>query len=1341
MTVYFNGRRAVHKGCGGVLTTIDPCYDANGTVVDYVNIAKTDDAANCSTRVTVDGFPLCHKQSYFAKSTGDEAGVGGGVRSGTSQGIAEFITASPTIFVDGIAVVREADLMVSNNRNTAAAPLQLPTGQIVQSSYVRKAKPPQRITRPNHIIVDVIGREGKALAGLLGATQGKAHYYTPLARHVSVSQHWRRLQLVSLAAGQHQLHLTIENTAGPDIVVPLAAAVLSEQPQQHSSPPPGKAPHVLIPLRCRWRSVPATDALQPEVGDYTAIAYLPAWCRAQVYRSINTYLSKHQAPLPWPDMLSTAMHARVKTWLQPNKAAHCRPGWLYVFCGDVLWRECQVNEQGQLCEVDLARYAGKNNRPACGVATPFLVVAPRLNNSNVQYAVAFSECQWSWSRVNYFGGMSATDARLSNKKSPIHMPTASQRAKAGQHRKQRFDYLNLAPFMTNTTQSRDSRDPQWQVINMRVLHDDHIPTLFVADPLGLVLRLQQDCQQTWQRLAHVVTQVHAAPMFKSAHLTYQVFFNKKNAHYKVSLPRIDTLEEILSPALSMPRPQPNALLRCQAQLDRHKLENILQVATRKHSRADIRRLQKTLVSMIQDSQCLANPQHYCAQASQQAAPHFNDQGVSFNAAFSDMFSSDIARYGNGYLSVAGLLGLIHNDPTTLDYQLDVTHDHVAAMSYGHAYTLSLYDARHSLHNVIFPTKQQTYKTEKDRNDGSGQFRPFAFAALLSSSDAASLYGIPKRLSEMVAESLKTLVSATARAVRQGDADQLVDIEPQLLRLVKATHNPHLSSLQVFPVNKIPKSYYPVGFDVDRINRFTSHFNSVPAVNYPMTLTARDHDEIATHIKQQNSMPAALANKIAKNAIPLSIRDVTMKADGEFATLQSTTMKQPIIQLSPYSYKDFCGVNHADKITPAALSQQAKKVLYTYRGQVFCQQSSAVPLNKHLIAADRVAATILMGLELYSLTCAVKKNKLKPNTAEVAETLYILFATEGLAKAWLGEDQVFALCERLASVKFVLSQTASILKTLLTPFACAGVLANGLSFMLSLSQLYRAIQCHDDKAVLGHLMTGAGSALGALAILGEGATTLKVATLRRVEQRATQLGGEAAAEDLIALSPVTDWLAQFGPWGWAACAIVLIGSLIDTFWHDSALMTWSKNSPFSKTSNSHLSDRKACETLLSLLLAPQLSCYPTVGQKQTAMYQQVCLEAKLPYFVPGNSQLDMRLQWQQSRYNAIDVKLTELHNDDAFGIKPTHIEQLIGSRRRGVVAIRYYYQYVPGLAIKLDAFGWQRVTTTYLGKARLYLNQHVYRLPAPVLTAENSESTLPQDLTWFYPQPCDISQSI
>ena len=80
MTVYFNGRRAVHKGCGGVLTTIDPCYDANGTVVDYVNIAKTDDAANCSTRVTVDGFPLCHKQSYFAKSTGDEAGVGGGVR-------------------------------------------------------------------------------------------------------------------------------------------------------------------------------------------------------------------------------------------------------------------------------------------------------------------------------------------------------------------------------------------------------------------------------------------------------------------------------------------------------------------------------------------------------------------------------------------------------------------------------------------------------------------------------------------------------------------------------------------------------------------------------------------------------------------------------------------------------------------------------------------------------------------------------------------------------------------------------------------------------------------------------------------------------------------------------------------------------------------------------------------------------------------------------------------------------------------------------------------------------------------------------------------------------------
>lgn len=125
MPVLINGRSAVHKGSKGTLTTQDPCYTGpNRQVVVYQNIAKSEDAENGASRILVNGHPMCHKESYFSKSTGDEAGDGGGVKSGTTRGKAEFITASSKVRVNGIHAVRAGDLMVSNNRNTQPAQLQ-----------------------------------------------------------------------------------------------------------------------------------------------------------------------------------------------------------------------------------------------------------------------------------------------------------------------------------------------------------------------------------------------------------------------------------------------------------------------------------------------------------------------------------------------------------------------------------------------------------------------------------------------------------------------------------------------------------------------------------------------------------------------------------------------------------------------------------------------------------------------------------------------------------------------------------------------------------------------------------------------------------------------------------------------------------------------------------------------------------------------------------------------------------------------------------------------------------------------------------------------------------------
>ncbi len=125
--VLINGRTAVHAGSGGSVTSPDPCK-AGGkcrTAV-FTNTARSSAASGTAGSVFVNGNPICHKDSVFAGSTGDEGGNCGGVRSGTIKGKAEFITFSPNVFIEGKPAVRQFDLMVSNNRNTPPMPLMQP---------------------------------------------------------------------------------------------------------------------------------------------------------------------------------------------------------------------------------------------------------------------------------------------------------------------------------------------------------------------------------------------------------------------------------------------------------------------------------------------------------------------------------------------------------------------------------------------------------------------------------------------------------------------------------------------------------------------------------------------------------------------------------------------------------------------------------------------------------------------------------------------------------------------------------------------------------------------------------------------------------------------------------------------------------------------------------------------------------------------------------------------------------------------------------------------------------------------------------------------------------------
>lgn len=129
--ILINGRTAVHRDSGGILSTLDVCLTPVGKAVvpiPYSNVARSVDAAGTASSVLINDNPACHLNSCFSKSTGDQPGRKKGIISGTLEGKAEFLQGSANVFIEGQPAVRQGELMVSNNRNTPPAPLSQPGG-------------------------------------------------------------------------------------------------------------------------------------------------------------------------------------------------------------------------------------------------------------------------------------------------------------------------------------------------------------------------------------------------------------------------------------------------------------------------------------------------------------------------------------------------------------------------------------------------------------------------------------------------------------------------------------------------------------------------------------------------------------------------------------------------------------------------------------------------------------------------------------------------------------------------------------------------------------------------------------------------------------------------------------------------------------------------------------------------------------------------------------------------------------------------------------------------------------------------------------------------------------
>lgn len=136
----------------------DACKTPPANVpIPYRILADLGEALTVSPNVRYQGRPVVLADaSTIAKVTGDEAGTGEGVKSGTHEGEVEFIQGSGTVFVNGKKIVREKDQVLMNSGNTKGRIQNLsgsaPAGGVAPGGQpMQPSNPPRRRSPESHL--------------------------------------------------------------------------------------------------------------------------------------------------------------------------------------------------------------------------------------------------------------------------------------------------------------------------------------------------------------------------------------------------------------------------------------------------------------------------------------------------------------------------------------------------------------------------------------------------------------------------------------------------------------------------------------------------------------------------------------------------------------------------------------------------------------------------------------------------------------------------------------------------------------------------------------------------------------------------------------------------------------------------------------------------------------------------------------------------------------------------------------------------------------------------------------------------------------------------------------
>ena len=195
---------------------------------------------------------------------------------------------------------------------------------------------------------------------------------------------------------------------------------------------------------------------------------------------------------------NTLVPLRLRRYLDEDRRdkGHLRPGWLYLFRNGHLWRELQIIGRygvNLYQDVNLTEYKGKDQRPATAEAESHVLIPYQFGNKAEPFEIAYSEIQWTWARIDSYGGMSKDDPRMKN---GPQVDPGNNNDDANKRREKRFRRLCLKkddliahhPWLQEVREPGGGHSGHY---NADVYSEQEI-TIVLDDQLALLRRLKRE---------------------------------------------------------------------------------------------------------------------------------------------------------------------------------------------------------------------------------------------------------------------------------------------------------------------------------------------------------------------------------------------------------------------------------------------------------------------------------------------------------------------------------------------------------------------------------------------------------------------------------------------------------------------------------------------------------------------------------------------------------------------------------------------------------------------------------------------------------------------------------